>query len=211
MTESDLLTFLLLSVVLTLTPGPDDVLVLRTSVRAGRRSGSATAVGAATGSLVWGGATAVGLAAVVARSPVAYDGLRLAGAAYLVGLGVAALVPLPGRAGAPTTVEGVGTGRRAGLGRAFLTGLVSDLLNPRIGLFYLAVLPQFLPVGRPVLAWSLLLCAIDVAVAVSWLVLLARLADAGVSWLRRPAVDRWLQRLLSVSLVGLGAGVALDL
>nr|WP_279591105.1 LysE family translocator [Modestobacter marinus] len=194
-----------------MSPGPDDVLVLRTAVRDGRRSGTATAVGAATGSLVWGGATALGLAALVARSPGAYDVLRLAGAAYLVGLGLTALLRLPRRDGARCTGAGPGTARRSGLRWAFATGLVSDLLNPRIGLFYLAVLPQFVPAGRSVLPYSLLLCAIDVAVALGWLVLLARLADAGVTWLRRPVVDRWLDRLLSVSLVGLGAGVALGL
>jgi threonine/homoserine/homoserine lactone efflux protein len=94
---------------------------------------------------------------------------------------------------------------------AFAAGVLSDLLNPKIGLFYVAVLPQFVPAGRPVLGWLLLLCLIDVVVALSWLVVVAWMADAALGWLRRPVVDRWLQGGLSASLIGIGVAVSLTL
>ena len=88
----DLWAFLLLTVALSVSPGPDDVLVVSSSLRGGPRLGAATAFGAATGAMVWGAAAAIGLAAVVTRSPTVYDVLRMAGAGYLVVLGAAPLV-----------------------------------------------------------------------------------------------------------------------
>jgi threonine/homoserine/homoserine lactone efflux protein len=205
--------FLLVSVVLTVSPGPDDVLVLRCALRSGPRLGAATALGAGTGSLAWGAAAACGLARLVADSPPVYDTIRFAGAGYLLALGLAPLMARPpgrhrarGTAGSPTAGRPPQS-RRA----AFATGLVSDLLNAKIGLFYLAVLPLFVPAGAAVLEYALLLCAIDVAVAVTWLVGLACLAAAAVGWLRRPAVALWSHRALSACLVGLGVAVAAGL
>jgi threonine/homoserine/homoserine lactone efflux protein len=207
----ELWAFALLAVALSITPGPDDVLVLSSSLRGGPRLGAATAVGAAAGALTWGAATAVGLAAVVSRSPVAYDVIRLVGAGYLVVLGAAPLVVwlrVRRQATSPGSPD-VGHGQRR-CRSAFAAGLLSDLLNPKIGLFYVAVVPHFLPVGASPLVWSLILCSIDVTIALVWLLLLATAAHA-VGWLRRPDVVRWSQGVLSVSLVGIGGSVALGL
>jgi threonine/homoserine/homoserine lactone efflux protein len=204
-------TFVLLAVALSATPGPDDVLVLSSCLRGGPRLGAATAVGAATGALVWGCAAAVGLAAVVSRSAAVYDAIRLAGAAYLIVLGVVPLVAqaVGARAATPAVLPGGPTSRPAGLRPAFTAGLMSDLLNPKIGLFYVAVVPQFVPPGRPPLGYSLVLCAIDVAVALVWLLALTWLAHAAVSWLHRPVVVRWSERCFAVCLIGIGGSVAL--
>ena len=205
---NQLWAFLLLAVLLSVTPGPDAVLVLRSSVRGGRRLGAATALGAATGSAFWGLLAAVGLATVVAQSAVLYQALRLAGAAYLIALGVSTLLAYrPGRQPPPALDSG-GSCLPQRVRRAFGAGLLSDLLNPKVGLFYLAVVPQFIPPGASVVRYSLLLTGIEIVVALVWLVLLACLAHAAVGWLRRPAVDRWLQRTLGLSLVGLGAAAA---
>ena len=88
---------------------------------------------------------------------------------------------------------------------------MGDLLNPKIGVFYLAVVPQFVPAGAPALQYSLLLCAIDVAVAVSWLAGLVWLARAAVAWLLRPVVVLWSQRVFSTCLIGVGASTTLGL
>jgi threonine/homoserine/homoserine lactone efflux protein len=205
--------FLVLAGVLSLTPGPDDVLVLRSSVRGGPRLGAATTLGIAVGTSVWGLAAAVGLAAALARSGAVSDGLRLAGAAYLVALGIAPLGSwsvrrvrprAPQRVGGPDAPAGP-HGSRA----AFAAGLLSDLLNPKIGLFYLAVVPQFVPHDEPPLPWMLLLCAVDIGVATVWLLALTWLAHTAVGWLGRPAVLRSSQWLLSGVLVCLGVAAAL--
>lgn len=208
---TELWLFLLLAVLLSVTPGPDALLVLRSSVQGGGRLGSATALGAAAGSAVWGLLAAVGLAAVLAQSATAYQAIRLAGAAYLILLGARTL--LAGRSarhGVTTLPPDAGRRRALGMRRAFGAGLLSDLLNPKVGLFYLAVVPQFIPTGAPVLQYSLLLTGLEIIVALVWLLFLAWLAHAALAWLRRPAVDRWSQRVLGVSLIGIGAAVAVE-
>jgi threonine/homoserine/homoserine lactone efflux protein len=206
--------FVAVTVLLSASPGPDDVLVLRSSLRGGARLGLATVAGVAAGSLAWGVAVAFGLGAVVAGSAPAYRALCLAGAGYLVLLGVLPLLAeVRGRVRRPGVLVDP-SGRlvpSGGAGRAFSTGLLSDLLSPKIGLFYLAVVPQFVPAGAPALEYSLLLCVIDVAVAATWLAGLTWLARAAVTWLLLPAVVLWTQRIVSVVLIGLGACTAAGL
>lgn len=202
--------FLMLTVILSVTPGPDDVLVLRSSLRGGPRLGVATAAGVAVGSLTWGAAAGVGLVALVARSGTAYDTVRLAGAAYLVLMGTAPLVAhllRRGRAATPTGRHA--RAQDAGARPAFVAGLMSDLLNPKIGVFYVAVLPQFVPVGESVLQYCLLLSCIDVGVALVWLLGLTWVAHVAVGWFRRPMVVRWSEWLLSATLIVVGVGSAL--
>jgi threonine/homoserine/homoserine lactone efflux protein len=204
--------FLALVVLLTVTPGPDDVLVLSRTALGGARAGAAVAAGAVTGTLVWGVAAATGLAAVVVPSTTAYQAVRLAGAVYLMALGaVPLLAPVVRRVMPAHPMRGrhrpTGAAAPATTG-PFSVGLLGELLNPKIAVFYLAVLPQFVPAAAPVLPYSLLLCAIDVTVAVTWLLLLVGLADRVLSGLRRPRVDAWLQRSLQACLLGVGAAVA---
>ena len=203
--------FVALTVALSLTPGPDDVLVLSCSLRGGPRRGAAAALGVAAGTLVWGVAAATGLAAIVEHSPFVYDGMRWAGAGYLVMLGA---LPLVAQALARRYGTDGGGGRHAAPGRvrgpsgAFAAGMVSDLLNPKIGVFYLMVVPQFVASGAPVLLYSLMLCAIDVTVATVWLLGLTWVAHTAITWFRRPAVWTWSQRLFSTALIGIGAAAA---
>ncbi len=210
---NELAAFLLLAIVLSVTPGPDAVLVLRSSVRGGRHQGLATAFGAVAGSLVWGVAAAAGLAAVITQSATLFQTIRLAGATYLIFLGISTLrTQVRGRPN--VTFAAIADGDCAhtpqGMHKAFGAGLLSDLLNPKVGLFYIAVIPQFIPVGAPVLQYSLLLCAIEIVVALVWFTLLAWVAHVVLNWLRRPVVDRWLQAALGSSLIGIGATVAAE-
>jgi threonine/homoserine/homoserine lactone efflux protein len=198
--------FVLLAAVLSLTPGPDDVLVVGSAVRGGPRLAAASAAGIAVGSLAWGAASGIGLAGVLARSPAVYDGIRLAGAGYLVVLGLVPLLAPLVRRTRPVVAVAVPAPDR--LRTAFAAGLCSDLLNPKIGMFYLAGVPQFVPAGQPVLGWSLLLSSIDVAVAMVWFAGLIGMASAVLARLRRPGVALWSQRIAGVSLVGVGLTAA---
>jgi threonine/homoserine/homoserine lactone efflux protein len=203
--------FLAVTVVLSVTPGPDDLLVVRSSLIGGPRQGMVTVAGVAAGSLAWGLSTAVGLATMVARSPSLYGGLRINGAACLGLAGAAALLAdVGGRRGvAPSVPPGPHPRAPGRAGSAFAIGALSDLLNPKIGLFYVAVLPQFVPPGAPALQYALLLCAVDVAVATTWLAGLAWLTHVAVDWLARPPVVLWSQRISSTVLIGLGVSTAL--
>jgi threonine/homoserine/homoserine lactone efflux protein len=203
--------FLMLTVILSVTPGPDDVLVLRSSLRGGPRLGMATAAGVAVGTLTWGAAAGVGLVAFIARSGPTYDTVRMAGAAYLVLMGAAPLVAHLLRRGRVANSTGRhARPRDAGARPAFLAGLMSDLLNPKIGVFYVAVLPQFVPAGESALQYCLLLACIDVGVALVWLFGLTWVAHVAVGWFRRPMVVRWSQGLLSATLIVVGVGAALS-
>ncbi|MGA5271433.1 LysE family translocator [Streptomyces lydicamycinicus] len=212
--------FALFALLVTMAPGPDTLLVLRNCVRGGRRTGAATAIGAAAGSLAWAVAAAVGLAAALERWDAAFTVVRLAGAAYLVLLGGQALwahrrsaaaatpaaapdpfdAPEPdGRVAAPLAPP-----------RAFRQGLLSCLLNPKVGIFFVAVVPQFLPEGHSVLGTTLLLGAVDAVIAAGWLLLVVVCAGRLLRRLRRPRVHRNLERTTGGVLIALGMGTAAE-
>ena len=191
-----------LAALLTITPGVDMALVARSALGAGRREALSTTAGIASGLMVWGAASAIGVAALLAASAEAYDVLRLAGAAYLVWLGLRGLL----RAGAPPPA---GTQARAARGRgAYATGLVSNLANPKIVVFYSTVLPGFVPHGQSVLAWSLLLAAIHAGLGLVWLSGYAWALHRARAVLGRPRVRRALDRVTGTALVALGARLA---
>ncbi|MGW1836666.1 LysE family translocator [Streptomyces sp. BBFR2] len=203
--------FALFALLMTVVPGPDTLLVLRNCLRGGRRSGAATALGAAAGSLAWAVAAAFGLAAALQRWDAAFTAVRLLGAGYLAVLGVQALwacrrsaAPGPGAFGG-TAPEAAGTALRG-----FRQGLLSCLLNPKVGIFFVAVVPQFLPRGRSVLGATLLLGAVDAVIAAGWLLLVALGAGRLSAWLRRPRIHRGLEGTTGGVLVALGVGTALE-
>lgn len=144
--------FALFALLVTIVPRPDTLLVLRNCMRGGRLSGVTTALGAATGSLAWAVATAVGLAAVLQRWDTAFAVVRLAGAAYLIFLGAQTLWAYRrGGVDEPDVAEESVDRMSATRTRAFRQGLLSCLLNPKVGIFFVAVVRQFLPNGRSAL------------------------------------------------------------
>jgi threonine/homoserine/homoserine lactone efflux protein len=199
------LSFAVVAAALTVTPGLDTALVLRAALTRGRREAMATAAGIVAGLFVWGAAAAVGVSALLAASATAFDLLRYAGAVYLVGYGVRLLV-----AAARHRPDG---GRPAGKVpgsalRAVRTGLLTNLLNPKVGVFYVALLPQFVPAGSDPLLVGLLLAAVHGALSAVWFLLLTSLAAALSRWLRRPATVRGIDGLTGAALVGFGVRLA---
>ncbi|MEW1958371.1 LysE family translocator [Kineococcus sp. NPDC059986] len=199
MTLDAVLAFCALCLLLELTPGPNTFLVLRHSLH-GARAGVLTALGSALGALVWASAVAVGLAALLERSAQAYQVLKVAGGAYLVFLGVRTFLAhrrtggdVPRLAAAPR------------LPAAFRAGLVSCVLNPKVGLFFLAVVPQFVPAGAGARG-TLLLGALEAAVALAYLTVLSQVASRAVDWIRRPRVTRTLDRVSAAVLTAFGVG-----
>jgi RhtB (resistance to homoserine/threonine) family protein len=201
------LPFLAVAAVIVLTPGVDMALVTRNALLHGRRSALATAVGVNVGIAFWTVAAAAGLAAVVAASAEAFTAIKLVGAAYLVYLGVQALLHAR-RFGA----ESVGVPRRSSLGAraSFRQGVVSNLLNPKIAVFFTSLLPQFVGTGGDVALRLVLLGALFNAMGVVWLVSYAFLAARGRMILTRPRVKRALDRVTGVVLVGLGVRLAFE-
>ncbi len=214
--------FTVFAALITVTPGPDSLLVLRNGVAAGRKASLWTGVGAASGSLAWGVVAAVGLAAVLQQWPLAYDVIKYTGVAYLAYLGLQALLqrhppdpttPILGRE-QPVAQRHQTAGHDVQValssGRAFGTGLLSNLLNPKVGLFFLAVAPQFLPRGYPPLQMTLLFGVIDALVALTWLSILAFVTSQALRWLRRPRVRLHLERFTGLCLLGLAIATAIE-
>ena len=198
-----LLAAVLVLALLTVVPGPDVAVVTRVALGSGRTAAAWTVAGVASGCLVWGALTAAGLAAVLAASAEAYTVVKLVGAAYLVFLGVQAL--WRSRRGAePDTVD-VAPRRE---GRPFWTGLLTNLLNPKIAVFYTGLLPQLVPAGAPVGATLLGLVAAHAALGVVWLNAYAALLHGARGTLSRPRVRRAMDRVTGVVLIGFGVRVA---
>lgn len=198
--------FALAAALLTVAPGLDTALVLRAAALAGARRALAATVGVCCGLLTWGLAVALGLGALLAASGLAYAALRWAGAVYLLWLGLDALVR-PRR----HVADLQGTAPPSdGAGRWFARGLLTNLLNPKVGVFYVTFLPQFVPPGVAVAPFVALLAAIHAAEGIAWLSLLVLATRPLAIVLRRPAVAAALDRLTGLMLVGFGLRLALE-
>jgi threonine/homoserine/homoserine lactone efflux protein len=197
-------TFAVVALALTLTPGLDTALVLRSALTRGRRDAAATAAGIVAGLFVWGAAAAVGISALLTASHVAYDVLRFAGAAYLVWFGLRLLV----RAARGTPAHEPGGTAGSSPWRAARQGLATNLLNPKVGVFYLALLPQFLPSGSDPLAVGLLLAGVHGLISVVWFAMLITLASALSARLRRPGTVRAIDGVTGTTLIGFGVKLA---
>ncbi|GAB2717132.1 LysE family translocator [Nocardia thraciensis] len=204
-----LLGFIGLCVLLALTPGPDTFLVLRFSI-AGRRPGIAAAIGSSLGGIVWAVVVAAGVAALLEQSATAYRAMKVIGGIYLVYLGIRTLIEHRRKrsAGNGGVEPGSAPPRAAAVRSAFVAGLVSCLFNPKVGLFYLAVLPQFLT--EVTFANALTLGAIESTIAAIEMVLLAAAAARAVALLRRPRVRDRLEQISAGVLAALGIGTAVS-
>ena len=196
-----LAAFTLAAALLTITPGLDTALVLHTAARHGAVAAWRAGLGIALGCLVWGVLAAFGLSAALLASGALFAALKLAGAAYLIWLGIA-LLRNPARESPKPAVADAGT--------PFRRGLLTNLRNPKVGLFYIAFLPQFIPAGADVLAMTLAMAAIHAMLGLAWFALLIAATQTIEPWLARTEVRRGLDRLTGGLFVALGAKLALD-
>jgi RhtB (resistance to homoserine/threonine) family protein len=204
-----LVAFIGVAGLLIVTPGPDMALVTKNALLYGQRAALATSLGVNTGLLVWTVASALGVAALLRASALGFTALKLIGAAYLIWLGVQALRAASPRRrglGLPTPATGNPVDARVG----FRQGLLSNLANPKIAMFFTSLLPQFVASGRSVLAPFLLLGGVFVLMTVLWLCAYALVAVRASVLLRRPSVKATLDRLTGVVLIGLGIRLATE-
>jgi threonine/homoserine/homoserine lactone efflux protein len=215
--------FALVALLAVMTPGPDFAIVTRASLAGGRRAGVLATLGIGTGLLVHASAAAAGLSVVIATSAAAFTVVKLIGAVYLLVLGVLALRgalrrrrdPDPDAAAA---VEALTTPGTPGAGsRSFRTaraaytqGLLTNVLNPKAVLFFLSLMPQFIPAGGSVVAWTMLLTAILIAAALSWFALVAVLVVQLRGVLTRPRVARTVEGTTGAVFIGLAGRLALE-
>lgn len=202
-----LLAFIGAGIILIVTPGPDTALVLRTAAVEGPRRGAFTSAGICFGLLLWGLAAALGISAVLAASHTAYTVLRAIGAAWLVWLGFNIFVRRPHPAAANGGALRIVNGREAAW---FWRGLLSNVTNPKVGVFFITFLPQFVPAGVAVAPWIALLVVVHVVLSVIWLGLLIVATRSVGRVLQRPTVARTLDRITGAVLVGAGLRLAAE-
>ena len=192
------------------TPGPDTALTVRNALLGGRAAGMATAVGVALGLAVWTAAASAGIAALLVASEPAFVAVKLAGAAYLVLLGAQTLLHAARGRGRQGADEDGDHARRLRPAVALRQGLLNDLGNPKIAVFFTTLLPQFAPAHGPafltLLGFGLLFCAMTFVWLCAYSVAVARVGDA----LRRPRIRRTLDAVMGAALVAVGVRVAVE-
>jgi threonine/homoserine/homoserine lactone efflux protein len=205
---SSLWAFLGISIIVIIRPGPDTAMTIRNTVLGGRAGGIATACGVAVGQAIWALATSLGLVAVLLASEPLFLGLKWAGAAYLVWLGAQSL--LAAWRGDAAAAHGRAGAARLPAAAAFRQGVISDLGNPKMAVFFASVLPQFAPQGEGMLSALVLLGLAFALLTLIWLVAYAyAIAKAG-DVLRRPAIRRTLEGLTGTVLIALGLRLATE-
>jgi threonine/homoserine/homoserine lactone efflux protein len=202
--SASLASFIAAASLLTIAPGLDTALVLRTAATGGPRRAALTGLGIAAGCFSWATLVAVGLGALLAASQMAYTTLRWVGAAYLVYIGYK-MLRHPRRSFLPEA-RGNGDGRH----RDFVTGILTNLLNPKVGVFYVSFLPQFVPVDVPVAPYILLLGAIHAVLGLIWFLCLIAATQPIARFLKRPPVVQTCDRLTGGMFVAFGVGLALQ-
>ena len=203
-----LAVFVGVAAVVILLPGPDTAIVTKNVLLAGRRAGLGASVGVCTGLSVWTLTAALGVASLLRASAVASTVLKLAGALYLVWLGIQALRAARRMA---LTQPLDDSGRSAGrLTRGFRQGLLSNLANPKIAVFFTSLLPQFVDPGRPVLLPFLALGGVFVLMTLAWLCVYAFAAARAAEALQRPRVKALLDRITGTVLIAVGIRLALE-
>lgn len=183
-----LLTFSFAALLLTLTPGLDTALILRTSTAEGGKKAFQAALGIDTGCFIWGALVAFGLGAVLATSALLYDMLKWCGAGYLGWLGFQLLLK-PRH----TVAEPASENERGGNG--FVRGLLSNVLNPKMGVFYVSFLPQFIPTGHSPILWTFILVTIHVLIGTLWSLTLIMVTRYASRILRNPRFIKSMDRV----------------
>ena len=208
-----LLSFVVTATLIVLLPGPDTLVVLRGVVRGGRGEALRTAAGIVCGLMAWVTAAVLGLSALLQASETGYEILKIVGACYLVWMGISSVRALlrtaPDLAAAHESVPPAG--RKAGLLFAgFTAGLLTNILNPKIGILFISLLPGFVPDGSST-GWTTLgLGAIYIALTAAYFTVLVGAAGRIAGWLQNTRLRRRVEAIGGVALIGLGVRLALE-
>ena len=182
-----LLAFSFAALLLTLTPGLDTALILRTACAEGGKKAFQAAIGIDTGCFIWGALVALGLGALLAVSELAYTILKICGAGYLCWLGLQLLWR-------PRSSFSENDGNTSSQGNWFVKGMLGNVLNPKIGIFYVSFLPQFIPAGHSPLIWTFILVSIHVLIGTLWSVTLIMSTHFASGILKKSRVIRAMDR-----------------
>ena len=210
MDASALFTFLGLSIVVIATPGPDTALTVRNTLLGGRSVGTFTAMGVSMGQVAWSVATSLGLVAVLLASKPIFQTLKLIGAAYLVYLGIMSLLTACRRGPRPEGIMRRRAGTSLSRSAALRQGIINNLANPKMAMFFASVLPQFAPPGDGMLGTLLWLGVLFSMLTFFWLTAYAAAVARAGRLLRESRVARVVEGVAGLTLIGLGVRVATE-
>ncbi len=210
MNITQLITFLGVITVLTITPGADTMLVIRNVVARGQRSGYMTALGSCSGVFIHATLSALGLSVILLKSAMIFEIVKLAGACYLILLGGWSLwqVIRSGKHPEKATLFDEQATQTVSGWRSLREGLLTNVLNPKVAIFYLAFLPQFINRGDPVLLKSLLLAGMHFVLSIIWLSTISTFMGHLRGFISRPSVQRVLETVAGTVLIGFGIRLA---
>lgn len=198
-----LLAYTLAATLLTLTPGLDTALILRTAAADGGKKAFQAALGIDAGCFVWGALVAFGLGALFAVSEMAYSILKWCGAGYLCWLGIQLLLR-------PRTTFDTRQGDETRASNSFLRGMLGNVLNPKMGVFYVSFLPQFIPAGHSPMVWTFLLVAIHALIGTLWSLTLIVATRYASGVLKKTGVVKWMDRVTGSVFLLFAAKLALS-
>lgn len=207
---TSLTTYLIAITLLTITPGVDTMLVIRNTARGGWRDGATSSFGICSGLFIHATISAVGISVILLQAAWAFSALKLLGAGYLVWLGISSWRKVIKQE--PFTIEN-GKARTGGtflMSRSLREGFLSNVLNPKTAVFYMAFLPQFINPAQSALLQSLFLAGLHFIIAMIWQCLLALMVKQMKGWLQRPRVSQVFDGVTGTVMIGLGMKVAVD-
>jgi len=207
MIDPQVLAFIGIAALLTITPGSDTMLVIRSVLGRGQRAGLLTVLGICCGLFIHATLSALGLSVILVRSATAFEIVKLGGAAYLIVLGAQSI---RGALRGPARSAALPPRRPGRTRRAFVEGLLNNVLNPKVAVFYLAFLPQFINPSDPVLAKSMLLASIHFVQGILWLSLIAVSMERLRRLLTHPRVQRAFEAVTGLVLVAFGVRLAFE-
>ena len=206
-----LITCLIAVTLLTLTPGVDTMLIIRNSARGGWQDGVTSSLGICSGLFIHAAISALGISMVLLHTAWAFTAMKAVGAGYLIWLGLGSLRQgwrnEAGQLAGPAATASVASFRWQ---RSFREGFLSNVLNPKAVIFYMAFLPQFIDPTQPPLGQSLLVATLHFTVAMCYQCLLASMVDRARIWLANPKVNRLFNLLTGMVLVAIGARLAVS-
>lgn len=209
---SHILAFLAVAIIIAVTPGPDFVLITKNTLKYNNQSGRATAYGVATSHVIFATASVLGLTSIIAKSIVLFQVIKYAGAAYLIYLGIKALIAKKKQPQDQDTASiSANIPKSTGnLQNSYFQGMASTLLNPKALIFYISLLPQFIDLGGNVALQSIILAGLFTVVVLSWFLIYVFFLTYIGSWFKKPSVEWIFDKITGITLVSLGLAVALE-
>lgn len=210
MYESGIIAFVGLVLVLTITPGSDTLLTIKNTIHGGQSAGLLTVLGVTCGLLGHVLLAILGLSFILAQNPTLFSLIKLAGALYIIYLGIKSIMGLFHRPDSENDLNNVKFQKSNAI-LYFQEGLLTNLLNPKVAIFYIAFLPNFIGKDDPIVAKSILLTSIHIVFGFLWLIFLTMSLNKARAWIINGAIQIYLEAIAGIILIALGMNLVVDL